>query len=326
MNNNNKNEMDFVDEPVDPGLNLSLEIDRLKREKNAVILAHYYVPAEVQDVADFVGDSLALSQAAATTDADTILFAGVHFMGETAKILSPQKTVLIPDRNAGCSLADSCKPTDFKRFIEENPGHIVISYVNTSAVIKALTDIVCTSTNAVKIVQSVPENQPVIFAPDRNLGSYIQQITGRDNMVVWDGACHVHEAFSLEKMLELKQAHPAAKILVHPECPRPIRLAADYIGSTAGILDFAKTDPSDTYIVVTEPGILHEMRRSIPHKTLLAAPPMHSGCGCNDCAFMKLVTLKKVYLTLKYGWPEITIDEALRQKAEGSIRRMLALS
>ncbi len=326
MNKDNKNEVDFIDEPVDPALNLSLEIEKLKREKNAVILAHYYVPAEVQDVADFVGDSLALSQAAAATDAETILFAGVHFMGETAKILSPQKTVLIPDRNAGCSLADSCKPADFKRFIEENPGHTVISYVNTSAAIKALTDIVCTSTNAVKIVQSVPENQPVIFAPDRNLGSYIQQITGRDNMVVWDGACHVHEAFSLEKMLELKQAHPAAKILVHPECPRPIRLAADYIGSTAGILDFAKTDSSDTCIVVTEPGILHEMRRSIPHKTLLAAPAIHSGCGCNDCAFMKLVTLKKVYLTLKHSAPEITIDEELRRKAEGSIRRMLALS
>lgn len=326
MNKENKHTIDFVDEQVDPALDLAFEIEKLKREKNAVILAHYYVPAEVQDLADFVGDSLALSQAAAATDADTILFAGVHFMGETAKILSPQKTVLIPDRNAGCSLADSCKPADFKRFIEENPGHTVISYINTSAAIKALTDIVCTSTNAVKIVQSVPENQPVIFAPDRNLGSYIQQITGRDNMVIWDGACHVHEAFSLEKILELKQANPQAKILVHPECPRPIRMVADYIGSTAGILDFAKSDAADTYIVVTEPGILHEMRREIPRKTLLAAPSTHSGCGCNDCAFMKLVTLKKVYLTLKYGMPEITLDEGLRKRAEKSILRMLELS
>ncbi len=325
MNNNNI-DVDFVDEPVDPGLDLAFEIEKLKKEKNAVILAHYYVPPEVQDVADFVGDSLALSQAAAATGAETILFAGVHFMGETAKILSPQKTVLIPDRNAGCSLADSCKPADFQRFIDKNPGHTVISYVNTSAAIKSLTDIVCTSSNAVGIVQSVPEDRAIIFAPDRNLGSYIQQITGRENMVIWDGACHVHEEFSLEKILELKQAHPQAKILVHPECPRPIRMVADYIGSTAGILAFAKSDVADTCIVVTEPGILHQMRREIPHKTLLAAPPTHSGCGCNDCAFMKLVTLKKVYLSLKHGFPEITVEEGLRKKAEGSILKMLELS
>lgn len=316
----------FVDEAVDPTWDLTAQIARLKRERNAVILAHYYMPDEVQDVADFVGDSLALSQAAAATDAEVILFAGVHFMGETAKILSPEKKVLIPDRNAGCSLADSCKPADFQAFIDRHPGHTVISYINTSAEIKALTDIVCTSGNAVRIVESIPSGQPILFGPDRNLGNYIKQLTGRENMVVWDGACHVHEEFSLEKILELKAAYPDARILVHPECRQPIHLVADYIGSTAGILGFAKKDSAQTYIVVTEPGILHAMRREMPSKTLLAAPPTDSLCGCNDCAFMKLVTLKKVYLTLKYGMPEIEVEEGLRRRAEKSIRRMLELS
>ena len=329
MNNNIKSEVltnGFIREEVDPSLNLTEEITRLKREKNAVILAHYYMVPEVQDAADFVGDSLALSQKAAETDADIIVFAGVHFMGETAKILSPQKKVLIPDLNAGCSLADSCKPEDFAKFIDEHPGHIVVSYVNTSAEIKALTDIVCTSSNAVRIVESIPADQPVIFGPDRNLGNYIKQSTGRENMLIWDGACHVHEEFSLERILELKREFPRAKVLVHPECKKPIQLAADYVGSTAGILNFAKSDQADTYIVATESGILHQMRKAMPQKTFIAAPPLDSMCGCNDCAFMKLVSLKKVYLTLKYELPEIGVGEGLRKKAEKSILRMLKLS
>jgi quinolinate synthase len=316
----------YVDEPLDPGVDLTIEIARLKKERNAVILAHYYTVPEVQDAADFVGDSLALSQRAAETEADVILFAGVHFMGETAKILSPQKKVLIPDRNAGCSLADSCRAEDFKRFIDTHPDHTVISYVNTSVEVKALTDIVCTSSNAVDVVGSVPADRPILFGPDRNLGGYIQRITGRENMTVWDGACHVHEEFSVERILELKKAHPQAKVLVHPECKRPVQLVADYVGSTAGILRFAQSDPADTYIVATEPGILHKMRAAMPRKTFIAAPPVDATCGCNDCVFMKLITLKKLYLTLKHGMPEITLDEEIRKKAERSILRMLELS
>lgn len=329
MNNNIKNEVlinGFIQEEIDPSINLVEEISRLKREKNAVILAHYYMVPEVQDVADFVGDSLALSQKAAETDADIIVFAGVHFMGETAKILSPQKKVLIPDLNAGCSLADSCKPADFEAFIRANPGHTVISYVNTSAEIKALTDIVCTSSNAVQVVNSVPLDRPIIFGPDRNLGNYVKQVTGRENMLIWDGACHVHEEFSLERILELKKEYPDAKVLVHPECKKPIQLIADYVGSTAGILNFAQSDPADTYIVATESGILHQMRKAMPAKTFIAAPPLDSTCGCNDCAFMKLISLKKLYLTLKYEVPEIEVEEELRKRAENSIRRMLELS
>jgi quinolinate synthase len=234
--------------------------------------------------------------------------------------------VLIPDRNAGCSLADSCRAEDFRRFIDEHPGHTVISYVNTTMEVKALTDIVCTSSNAVDIVNSVPREQPILFGPDRNLGNYIKRITARENMTVWDGACHVHEEFSVERILELKKQYPAAKVLVHPECKKPVQLVADYVGSTAGILRFSQTDPSETYIVATEPGILHQMRRAMPGKTFIPAPPVDSTCGCNDCVFMKLITLKKVYMTLKYGAPEITVDEAIRQKAERSIRRMLELS
>jgi len=329
MNNNIKDQVltnGFIREDVDSALDLVKEISRLKKEKNAVILAHYYMVPEVQDVADFVGDSLALSQKAAETDADIIVFAGVHFMGETAKILSPQKKVLIPDLNAGCSLADSCKPEDFSKFIKEHPGHTVVSYVNTSAEIKALTDIVCTSSNAVQVVNSIPLDRPVIFGPDRNLGNYIKQVTGRENMLVWDGACHVHEEFSLERILELKKEYPQAKVLVHPECKKPVQLVADYVGSTAGILNFAKTDSADTYIVATESGILHQMRKAMPQKNFIAAPPMDSTCGCNDCAFMKLISLKKVYLTLKYELPEIEVEEGLRKKAETSILRMLELS
>jgi len=323
---NDVNRDGYVDEPIEPGLDLAAEIQKLKKEKNAVILAHYYTVGQVQDVADFVGDSLALSRQAAETGAGTILFAGVHFMGETAKILSPRKTVLIPDRNAGCSLAESCRAADFKKFIDRHPGHTVISYVNTSAEVKALTDIVCTSSNAVEVVTSVPKERPIIFGPDRNLGGYIQRITGRENMILWDGACHVHEEFSVERILELKKEYPRAKVLVHPECKKTVQLVADYVGSTAGILEYARTDGTDTYIVATEPGILHRMRLMMPSKTFVAAPPVDSTCGCSDCVYMKLITLKKVYLTLKYGMPEITVDESVRVKAEGSIRRMLELS
>lgn len=306
---------------------LKEKIEALKRERNAVILAHYYTEGDVQDVADFVGDSLALSQKAATTDADVILFAGVHFMGETAKILSPQKTVLMPDMAAGCSLADSCRADDFAAFIAEHPGHTVISYVNTTAEVKALTDIVCTSSNAVQIVQSLPADEPIIFGPDRNLGNYIRNITGRENMLIWDGACHVHEEFSLEKILELKAEYPHAKILTHPECKRPIILVSDYVGSTAGLLKFAAEDKTtDTYIVVTEPGVLHQMKKAAQGKTFIPAPPMDSTCGCNDCNFMKLVTLKKMADALERMEPEIVIPEDIRVKAEGSIRRMLDIS
>lgn len=306
---------------------LKEKIEALKRERNAVILAHYYTEGDVQDVADFVGDSLALSQKAATTDADVILFAGVHFMGETAKILSPQKKVLMPDMAAGCSLADSCRAEDFAAFIAAHPGHTVISYVNTTAEVKALTDIVCTSSNAVQIVESLPKDEPIIFGPDRNLGNYIKNITGRENMLIWDGACHVHEEFSLEKILELKKEYPQAKVLTHPECKRPIILVSDYVGSTAGLLKYATEDTStDTYIVVTEPGVLHQMKKAAPGKTFIPAPPMDSTCGCNNCSFMKLVTLRKMADALERMEPEIVIPEEVRAKAEKSIRRMLDIS
>ncbi|MCC8063141.1 MAG: quinolinate synthase NadA [Rikenellaceae bacterium] len=306
---------------------LKEKIEALKRERNAVILAHYYTEGDVQDVADFVGDSLALSQKAATTDADVILFAGVHFMGETAKILSPQKKVLMPDMAAGCSLADSCRAEDFAAFIAAHPGHTVISYVNTTAEVKALTDIVCTSSNAVQIVESLPKDEPIIFGPDRNLGNYIKNITGRENMLIWDGACHVHEEFSLEKILELKKEYPQAKVLTHPECKRPIILVSDYVGSTAGLLKYATEDTStDTYIVVTEPGVLHQMKKAAPGKTFIPAPPMDSTCGCNNCSFMKLVTLRKMADALERMEPEIVIPEVVRAKAEKSIRRMLDIS
>ncbi len=306
---------------------LKEKIEAFKRERNAVILAHYYTEGDVQDVADFVGDSLALSQKAATTDADVILFAGVHFMGETAKILSPQKTVLMPDMAAGCSLADSCRAEDFAAFIAAHPGHTAISYVNTTAEVKALTDIVCTSSNAVQIVQSLPPDEPIIFGPDRNLGNYIKNVTGRENMLIWDGACHVHEEFSLEKILELKAEYPHAKVLTHPECKRPIILVSDYVGSTAELLKFATADTStDTYIVVTEPGVLHQMKKAAPGKTFIPAPPMDSTCGCNNCSFMKLVTLRKMADALERMEPEIVIPEEVRAKAEKSIRRMLDIS
>lgn len=316
----------FVDKKVDENINVIEEIEKLKKEKNAVILAHYYQTGEIQDLADFVGDSLALSQKAAETDADIILFAGVHFMAETAKILAPKSKVLIPDLNAGCSLADSCPPQDFKKFVDEHPDHLVISYVNTTAEIKTMTDICCTSTNALKIVESLHKDQKIIFAPDRNLGSYIKRITGRENMVIWDGACHVHEEFSLEAILELKKDYPNAKIISHPECEKPVQLVSDFVGSTAALLNFTKTDNSEEYIVATESGILHQMKKQNPNKTYLVAPPKDSTCGCNDCNFMKLITVNKIYNTLKYELPEVVLSDEIINQARRSIDNMLDIS
>jgi quinolinate synthase len=315
----------FIDLPLAENLNLFEEISKLKKEKNAIILAHYYQLPEIQDIADFVGDSLALSQKAADNTADIILFAGVHFMAETAKILSPQKKVLIPDVNAGCSLADSCPPQAFKEFIEKYPGYEIVTYVNTTAGIKALSTITCTSGNALEVIQSIPENKGIVFAPDKNLGNYIAKITGRE-MVIWDGACHVHKEFSLERILELKKVHPEAKILAHPECEPPVLIVADFIGSTAALLKYSSSDNATAYIVATETGIIHQMRMASPAKNFIPAPPNDSTCGCNDCSFMKLITLKKLYLCLKYEQPEVIMDEDLRRKAEKPILRMLELS
>ena len=328
MKNNINNDLlksGFIQEKIPENMNLVNEIAKLKNEKNAVILAHYYQQPEIQEIADFIGDSLELSRQAAKTDADMIVFCGVHFMAETAKILSPRKKVLLPDLNAGCSLADSCPVDLFKEFIKKYPGHLVISYINTSAGIKALTDIVCTSSNAARIVNSLPEDQKIIFAPDRNLGNYINSITGRQ-MVVWNGACHVHERFSVEKIAELKKTHPQAKLIAHPECEKPVLIMADYIGSTAALLKFTLSDPSKQYIVATESGILHQMRKKSPDKSFIPAPPNDSTCACNDCSFMKLHTLEKVYLCLKHEKPEIILEEKLRKKAEKPIIRMLELS
>jgi len=301
------------------------EINRLKTEKNAIILAHYYQTGDIQDIADFVGDSLALSQKAASNTADIILFAGVKFMAETAKILSPEKKVLLPDLNAGCSLANSCKATDFEKFLKENPGRTVISYVNTNADIKALSDIICTSSNAVQIVESLPPDEKIIFAPDRNLGNYVLNKTGRD-MLIWNGTCHVHEEFSLEAILRLKKENPGAKIIVHPECELPVRMVADYIGSTSALLQFTKTDDAKSYIVATEVGIIHQMKKETPTKDYIPAPPIDSTCGCSECAFMKLITIEKIYNCLKTEQPEITIDQKLLFKAQKPIRRMMEIS
>lgn len=308
----------------DPG-QLHEEIARLKREKNALIMAHYYQRDEIQEIADFIGDSLALARQAALTDADIIVMCGVHFMGETAKILCPDKKVLVPDTAAGCSLADSCDPEEFRAFVEAHPDHTVISYVNTSAAVKALTDIVVTSGNARRIIESLPADEKIIFGPDRNLGDYINRVSGR-NMTLWNGACHVHDRFSLEKIMELKRANPEAKILVHPECRRPLQLIADKVGSTAALLDFARTDEAPAYIVVTESGILFEMRKKCPEKKFIAAPADDAECQCNECDYMKLNTLEKVYRALRDETPEIIVDEETAEKARRPIERMLELS
>lgn len=319
-------EKSYIDAPVPAEVkDLKEEIARLKKEKKAVIMAHYYQKGEIQDLADYIGDSLALAQKAAQTDAKIIVMCGVHFMGETAKILCPDRKVLIPDMTAGCSLADSCPAEEYAEFIKAHPGHTVISYVNTTAEVKALTDIMVTSGNARKIVDSLPSDEKIIFGPDRNLGEYINSVTGRE-MVLWDGACHVHERFSLEKIKELKKEHPQAEILVHPECRKPLQMIADKVGSTAVLLKHAVESPVKEFIVATESGILHEMERKCPEKTFIPAPPEDSTCGCNDCSFMKLNTLEKLYNCLRYEQPEIIVDKELAEKARRPIERMLELS
>lgn len=314
----------FIDEPIDPTLDLFDEIEKLKKEKNAVILAHYYQEPDIQDIADYIGDSLGLSQQAAKTDAEVIVFAGVHFMAETAKILSPEKKVLLPDLKAGCSLSDSCPPHLFAKFKEKYPDHLVITYVNCSAELKAMTDIVCTSANAVQIVESLPKDQKIIFGPDKNLGAYVAKKTGRD-LVLWNGACMVHEIFSIQRILKLKEKHPEAKFIAHPECEDIILNMADYIGSTTGLLKYTIENPAKEFIVATESGIIHQMEKSNPAKVFIPAPP-DNNCACNDCPHMKLNTLEKLYLCIKNGAPEVDIPMDIITKARLPIERMLEIS
>ena len=315
----------FVDEPVDKSIDLKAAINELKKEKNAVILGHYYQKGEIQDIADYIGDSLALAQIAAKTDADILVMCGVHFMGETAKVLCPDKKVLVPDLNAGCSLADSCPADKFAEFVKAHPGYTVISYVNTTAAVKAVTDVVVTSTNAKQIVESFPKDEKIIFGPDRNLGNYINSITGRE-MLLWDGACHVHEQFSVEKIVELKAQYPDAVVLAHPECKSVVLKLADMVGSTAALLKYAVNSDKQRFIVATEAGILHEMQKKCPQKTFVPAPPNDSTCGCNECNFMRLNTLEKLYNCLKYEFPEVTVDPEVAREAVKPIKRMLEIS
>lgn len=317
-------EKGFLELPVEADLDLKSEILALKQQKNAIILAHYYQTGDIQDIADYLGDSLGLARKAATTQADIILFAGVHFMAETAKILNPTKKVLLPDLKAGCSLADAAPTAAFKAFKAAHPDHIVISYINCTAEIKALSDIICTSSNAVQIVNSVPKEQPILFAPDKNLGRYVIEQTGRD-MLLWDGACMVHEVFSVKKLVKLKTKHPDALVLAHPECEAPVLAHADFIGSTTALLQYAHKSDAKSFIVVTESGILHQMQKSNPEKTFIPAPP-NANCACNDCPYMKLNTLQKIYLALKFEQPELLMDEKLRLQAQIPLERMLAIS
>ena len=318
-------EKGFLDIDPPKSIDFIKEIKKLRKKKNAIILAHYYQEDAIQDIADFVGDSLALAQRAATTNADIIVFAGVHFMAETAKILNPSKKVLLPDLKAGCSLADSCPPNEFAAFKKKYPNHIVVSYVNTSAEIKALTDIVCTSSNAEKIINSIPKDKPIIFAPDRNLGAWLIKKTGRD-MLLWDGACMVHEAFSVEKILNLYAENPGAEIIAHPESKAHLLKVAKYVGSTSGLLNYVKTSKEKTFIVATEVGILHKMRQESPGKILIPAPIDDDNCNCSECFYMKMNTMKKLYLCLKHELPKVEIDSELSKKALVSIERMLELS
>lgn len=315
----------FVDESVDKSIDLKAAINELKKEKNAVILGHYYQKGEIQDIANYIGDSLALAQIAAKTDADILVMCGVHFMGETAKVLCPDKKVLVPDLNAGCSLADSCPADKFAEFVKAHPGYTVISYVNTTAAVKAVTDVVVTSTNAKQIVESFPKDEKIIFGPDRNLGNYINSITGRE-MLLWDGACHVHEQFSVEKIVELKAQYPDAVVLAHPECKSVVLKLADMVGSTAALLKYAVNSDKQRFIVATEAGILHEMQKKCPQKTFIPAPPNDSTCGCNECNFMRLNTLEKLYNCLKYEFPEVTVDPEVAREAVKPIKRMLEIS
>ncbi len=314
----------FLDMPIDPTLDLFAEIEKLKKEKNAILLAHYYQESDIQDVADYIGDSLGLAQYAAKTKADIIVFAGVHFMAETAKILNPKKKVLLPDLKAGCSLSDSCPPPLFAKFKEKHPDHMVISYINCSAGIKALSDLICTSGNAQKMINCLPKEQKIIFAPDKNLGAYINKQTGRD-MILWNGACMVHEIFSVEKITKLKERHPNALLLAHPECEEVLLSIADFVGSTTQILNYSKNSPCQEFIVATETGIIHQMIKDSPGKTFIPAPPNNS-CACNDCPHMKLNTLEKLYLCMKYETPEITMDEDLRLAAKQPIDKMMDMS
>ena len=315
----------FVGEPVDKSIDLKAAINELKKEKNAVILGHYYQKGEIQDIADYIGDSLALAQIAAKTDADILVMCGVHFMGETAKVLCPDKKVLVPDLNAGCSLADSCPADKFAEFVKAHPGYTVISYVNTTAAVKAVTDVVVTSTNAKQIVESFPKDEKIIFGPDRNLGNYINSIPGRE-LLLWDGPCHVHEQFSVEKIVELKAQYPDAVVLAHPECKSVVLKLADMVGSTAALLKYAVNSDKQRFIVATEAGILHEMQKKCPQKTFIPAPPNDSTCGCNECNFMRLNTLEKLYNCLKYEFPEVTVDPEVAREAVKPIKRMLEIS
>ena len=318
-------EKGFIDEPIDKNLNLVEEIERLKKEKNAVILGHFYITPELQDISDFLGDSLALARKAQETDADLIVFLGVHFMGETAKILNPEKKVIIPDLKAGCSLAESAPADKFAEFKAKHPGYEVISYINCTADIKTLSDVIVTSSNALKIVESYPKDAKLIFAPDKNLGNYINSVTGR-NMVLWDGACIVHEQYSLEKIVKLMDEHKDAKFIAHPECKKPVLMVADYVGSTTALLHYAEESDAKKFIVATESGILHQMKKECPDKIFIPAPSIDSTCGCNDCTYMKLNNLQKLYIALKYEQPEIKLSEEIIEKAKAPILRMLELS
>jgi len=317
-------EAGFLEKEIDPSLDLFAEIEKLKQQKNTVILAHYYQEPDIQDVADYIGDSLGLAQKAAKTEADIILFAGVHFMAETAKILNPSKKVIVPDWKAGCSLADSAPPELFRQFRAKHPDHLVISYINCTAEIKAQSDIICTSSNALAVIESVPADQPILFAPDKNLGAYLNKKTGR-NMLLWNGACMVHEIFSREKIIRLQHRHPEALLIAHPECEEAVLALADYIGSTTQLLHFSQTNASNSFIVATESGILHQMQKSSPEKTFIPAPP-NNLCACNDCPHMKLNTLEKVYLSLLYEIPEIQMEETLREAAKIPMDRMMEIS
>jgi len=318
-------EQGFIDEPIPANIDVKTEIKRMCKEKNAVIMAHYYTDSEVQDLADFVGDSLALAQKAATTDADIIVMCGVHFMGETNKILCPDKTILVPDLNASCSLAESCPTDTFEKFVKAHTDHTVISYVNTTAATKSLTDVVVTSSNACQVVESFPKDTKIIFGPDKNLGGYINRITGR-NMLLWDGGCHVHERFSVEGIKQLKQQHPDAKVLAHPECTGEVAALADKVGSTAALLKFSINDDAQKFIVVTEVGILHEMQKSAPHKTFIPAPSNEEPHACNECNYMKLITMRKLYNCIKHEWPTIEVDPEIAEKAVRPINKMLEIS
>ena len=318
-------EQGFIDEPIPANIDVKTEIKRMCKEKNAVIMAHYYTDSEVQDLADFVGDSLALAQKAATTDADIIVMCGVHFMGETNKILCPDKTILVPDLNASCSLAESCPTDTFEKFVKAHTDHTVISYVNTTAATKSLTDVVVTSSNACQVVESFPKDAKIIFGPDKNLGGYINRITGR-NMLLWDGGCHVHERFSVEGIKQLKQQYPDAKVLAHPECTGEVAALADKVGSTAALLKFSINDDAQKFIVVTEVGILHEMQKSAPQKTFIPAPSNEEPRACNECNYMKLITMRKLYNCIKHEWPTIEVDPEIAEKAVRPINKMLEIS